>query len=121
MPNLVKNIEDLDARLLSLKLQEANQEDEIQGLLHDVKESVSPANLIKKAAHLFSPGDLGSGSIMNVAAGVAAGFLAKKIYKGRSAGLIKKLTAPILQYIITVVVKNTIAKKRHTAEAQWQE
>ncbi len=119
MPNLVKNIDDLDARLLALKLQEANQQDEIQVLVHNIKESVSPANLLKKAAHLFSPGDLGSSSIMNVAAGVAAGFVAKKIYKGKSAGLIKKLTAPILQYIITVVVKNTIAKKREAA--QWQE
>lgn len=118
MSDLVKNIDDLDARLLQLKLQEANQRDEIHVHVHNLKESVSPANLIKKAANLFSPGDLSSSSIMNVAAGVAAGFIAKRIYKGKSAGLIKKLTAPILQYIITVVVKNTIAKKRETAQLQ---
>ena len=118
MPNLVKNIDDLDARLLSLKLQEANQQDEIQGLLHNIKESVSPANLLKKTADLFSPGDLSSGSFINMAAGIAAGFIAKKIYKGKSAGIIKKITAPILQYIITVVVKNRVAKKRQIAQCE---
>lgn len=118
MSDLVKNIDDLDARILQLKLQEANQQDEMQAHLHNLKESVSPANLMNKAANLFSPGDLSSGSIMNVAVGVAAGFIAKRIYKGKSAGLVKRLTAPILQYIITVVVKNTVAKRRAAAQLQ---
>lgn len=109
----IKNISALEARIRSLEIQENIQIQALKSQKDSIAHNLSPAHLLKSAVNNLSvkPGKSGT-SALDIITGLVVGFIGKKFWAGKSAGWFRKLTAPIVQYFLTIFVKNKITKIR---------
>ncbi len=118
MENIVKDLAGLEQRLAFLKAKENMQIEEFKSQKEAALHSISPGVLVKKAITSFTPGHTNAGAALDWIAGIVAGTLTRKIYAPKKAGFLKKLTAPLVQLLVTGFVKNKVTKYQEKKERQ---
>lgn len=109
----IKNIKSLDAKIKALQTEENIQIQALRSQKDSIVHNLSPTVLLRSAVNTLSikPGKYRTSTI-DIVTGLLAGFIGKKVWAGKSSGWFKKLTAPIIQYFVTIFVKNKIKKIR---------
>jgi uncharacterized coiled-coil protein SlyX len=102
-------MENLESRIKELELQYEVQIADIKSTAAALVDSVSPIHLLKSTLRtaVNTPGL--RGNLIDTAVGLGAGFLGKKLFVNKSAGVFRKMTGTALQLLLT----NFISKKLH--------
>jgi hypothetical protein len=99
--------DDLKLRIATLQARSLQQEDDLKYTAGLLVESLKPANLIRETfkSTVQSPG-FGK-SLLKGAAGLAVGFLTKRLFVSSSSGIVKKAVGTMLELgIAKIVTKN---------------
>ncbi len=103
----INNMAELKMAILKLEEKERLQKKELISEVHNLYESMKPANILKEIFHKIT-GSSGEGglNVLNAAIGVGAGVLSKKLFVRGSGNLIRK----ILGIAIELGVAKAVAK-----------
>jgi hypothetical protein len=112
MQNIVTDINSLQQQIEKLQAKERQQVEEFNSAKSLIAYNLSPAQLFKRAANAISPKPAAGQLNLDLVTGLVAGAISNRFYAPKSSGLIRKLTAPIVQYVVTNYVKNKVAKIR---------
>jgi len=106
---MIANTSDLELAIKRLERKKALMEEDLKDHMHDILESLKPANILKHTIHEVQESTELKHNLLKVAIGLGAGYFSRKLVIGKSAGLVKKALGTALQYGIT----NFVAKKSH--------
>ena len=100
----------LQARIAELEMKAREQELGMKNTAKDILEDLKPVNLIKDAfsSTVKAPG-FGK-NLLRGAAGLAAGFLSKKIFVMGSSNVVKKALGTVVELGVAKVVANNADK-----------
>ncbi len=112
MKTEIKNTDSLKERLEFLKFHQTVQMEEFKLASEKFADRISPKTITRNAIQKFSADPAPNQSPIDVVIGILAGAATYKIYAPKKAGLLRKLTAPVIQYMVANFVKNKIAQKR---------
>jgi hypothetical protein len=87
---------DLSARIIELKAQKLQQEDELKVQFSKVVHSVSPGNLLKSGFHSLAESPLANG-LIGTGLNLGVDLLSKK-FLGNSAGPVKRLATKAISF-----------------------
>lgn len=101
---------DLKLRILALEAERLRQEEDIKHTAAAALESIKPINLLKNTFNstVKSPG-FGKSMLKGVA-GLAAGFLSKKLFVMGSSSVVKKALGTVVELGVAKAVANNAAK-----------
>ena len=101
---------DLRTEILALEAERLRLEDELKSTASAAIHSLTPANLIKNAFHstVQTPG-LGKNLLKGVA-GLAVGFLSKKMLVGGSSNIVKKALGAVVELGVAKAVARNAGK-----------
>jgi hypothetical protein len=97
----ISNKKQLDEAIHQLERQSAMQEQELRERYEKVITSVTPFNILKTVFHSISDSPELKNSAVNTALGLGTGYVARKLYVGRSAGFLKKIAGSVIQFAVT--------------------
>jgi len=97
----ISNKAELDAAILELEKKLVVQKQEMNVQFRQVKESLHPVNMAKGALNKLASAPEFTDGLMGTVTGLVAGVLSKKIFAGRSPGIIRRLVGELLQYVVT--------------------
>jgi hypothetical protein len=112
MENIVTDISSLHKRMAELEAQEQAQINDFKLAKKELTESLSPTRLFKSAVHKFSSSPMQGQSGVDLITGLVAGAVTNRLYAPASAGFFRRITAPIVQYMVTNFVKNKVTRIR---------
>ena len=112
MENTIKDTDSLKERIEFLKFHQLVQMQEFKIASEQFAHRISPKTITRNAIEKFSASPLPNQSKLDLVIGILAGAVTYRIYAQKKAGLLRKFTAPIVQYMVTNFVKNKIANKR---------
>ena len=104
---MIASTSDLDMAIKKLERKRVLMEEDLKDHMHDMLESLKPANILKHTIHEVQESTELKHNLLKVAIGLGAGYFSRKLVIGKSAGLVKKALGTALQYGIT----NFVAKK----------
>jgi hypothetical protein len=97
----------LKAAILKLEARQADDGKMLKEQLNSTYESMRPVNLIKSTFHEVAASEALKDKIVNASIGLAAGYVAEKLFEGVTSGPLKKLLGAGLMFGVTnVVTKN---------------
>ena len=108
----IHNSKDLKQAIAELEIKKDAEELMLKNQFKETYNTYKPANILKNTLEEVSASPKFRNNLLNVAIGLGAGYLSKKLVIGRSAGLLKRAAGTALQYGITALV----AKKAHDIE-----
>lgn len=91
----------LDEVIQQLERKSAMQEQDLRDRYERVLESVTPSNILKTIFRSVSGSPELKNSAVNTAIGLGTGYVARKLYVGKSAGFIRKIAGSVLQFAVT--------------------
>lgn len=100
----IKSGEELKAKIAELEKQKDVEEAAIKYEFKETYETYKPANILKNTLAEVSASPTFKHNLLNVALGLGAGYLSKKLVVGRSAGLFKRVIGTALQFGVTSLV-----------------
>jgi hypothetical protein len=100
----INNSQDLKNAILELERKKDVEENELKEKFHETYESYKPANLLKNTMEEVAASPKFRHNLLNVAIGLGAGYLSKKLVIGKSAGIVKRVLGTALQFGITSLV-----------------
>lgn len=100
----IKTGEELKAKIAELEKQKDIEEAAIKYEFKETYETYKPANILKNTLSEVSASPTFKHNLLNVALGLGAGYLSKKLVVGRSAGLLKRVVGTALQFGVTSLV-----------------
>lgn len=103
----IKTGDDLKSAIAALEKRKEVEEAEIKYELKETYETYKPANILKNTLVEVSSSPKFKHNLLNIALGLGAGYLSRKLVIGRSAGLLKRIVGTALQFGVT----SLIAKK----------
>ncbi|MEO7801607.1 MAG: hypothetical protein ABIR81_06395 [Ginsengibacter sp.] len=106
----IKNGDELKAKIAELEKQKDIDEAAIKYEFKETYETYKPANILKNTLSEVSASPTFKHNLLNVALGLGAGYLSKKLVIGRSAGLFKRVVGTALQFGVTSLVAKKGAK-----------
>ncbi len=106
----VTNKAELDAAILALEQKQVEQKLGLSRQFKQVKESLSPLNLIKDSLHKLTSGPEFGDNLIKTLTGLGVGVLSKKLFLGSSPGMIKKLLGSILELAATKTTISNVDK-----------
>lgn len=113
MENFVTDMKSLEDRLALLRAREKLQLEDFKTSRVYLTESLSPSVLIKNALHRFTDRTpTVNGFTVDTITGIIAGIIGRRLYASKSPGLFRKITAPLLQLVITKFVKEKVTHIR---------
>jgi hypothetical protein len=112
MENGVKNTDSLKERIEFLKFHQTVQLQEFKIASEKFADRISPKTITRNAIQKFSAQPVPNQSPLDVVIGILAGAATNRIYAPKKAGLLRKLTAPVVTYMVANFVKNKITEKR---------
>lgn len=115
MENGVNNTQRLKERLEFLQFHQTVQMQEFKIASEQFANRISPKTLTRNAIQKFSSEPAPNQSPLDLVIGILAGAATSRIYAPKKAGLLRKLTAPIVQLMVANFVKNKVAQKRATS------
>ncbi len=93
--------------ILELESKKIVAEEALKRQFHETVEGFKPSNILKNTAKEVTASPQFRHNILNVALGLGAGYLSKKVIVGREAGLLKIILGSALQFgVTTLVAKN---------------
>ena len=108
----IHNSRDLKQAIAELEVKKDAEELILKNQFRETYTTYKPANILKNTIQEVSASPQFRHNLLNIAIGLGAGYLSKKLVIGKSAGLLKKAAGTALQYGITAFV----AKKAHDVE-----
>jgi hypothetical protein len=102
MPS-INNLNELKEAILLLEVQQVKQRIELQEGFKEVYESVTPGKIFRNVVKELAAPDL-QANLLNIAVGLATGFLTKKVFIGGSHNPLKKILGTVLELGITGIV-----------------
>ena len=100
----------LDEKIKFLKLKQENDLVILKENFFMNLESLKPINLIKGTIEDFKKSKEIKNSLFESALGIAGGIIKRKMLVGKSSGVIKKVSASILQYVVSNFITNQAEK-----------
>ena len=107
----IQNSEELKNAIIELERKKNVEEAAIKYEFKQTYETFKPANILKNTVSEVAASPKFRHNILNIAIGLGAGYLSKKIVVGRSAGLLKRTLGTALQF----GVASLVAKRDGTA------
>jgi hypothetical protein len=104
----ISKAEELKERIAELELLNRQERDNLKKHLHDIRNSLKPANIIKNTVKevAVSPGI--QTKFIGALLGLAAGYLAKKAVFGKTSNPLKKIAGNLMQMgVAGTVSQNT--------------
>ncbi len=103
----IHKAEELKNAILELEAKKIVAEDELKKQFHTTLETFKPSNIIKNTVSEVTASPLFKHNILNLAIGLGAGYLTKKVAVGRKAGLFARTIGTALQFGVTsLIAKN---------------
>ena len=104
----INNSAELKSRISALELKKNNDEELIRTHFHEIVETLKPANLLKSTVSEVSDSMHFKRNILNIALGLGAGYLSKRLVIGtKGVGIAKQLLGSVLEFGIS----NFVAKQ----------
>lgn len=100
----ILNNKDLQAQILELERKKALEEQGFKEQFHQTIESFKPINIVKNTVSEVAASPTLKHNLLNVALGLGAGYLSKKLVVGKEAGLLKKTLGTALQFGVTSLI-----------------
>ncbi|WP_445457780.1 hypothetical protein [Flavobacterium sp. HNIBRBA15423] len=100
----------LDKKIRLLKLKQSNDFEILRDQFNLTLESLKPINIVKESIDDFKKSKEIKHSILESTLGIAGGYLARKMIAGKSAGIFKKISATVIQYLVTNFITNKAEK-----------
>jgi hypothetical protein len=108
----IHNTIELKREITELEIKKDAEELILKDRFKEMYDTYNPTNIIKNTIEEVVASPKFRHNLLNVAIGLGAGYLSKKLVVGRSAGLLKRAAGMALQYGITALV----AKKAQDVE-----
>ena len=103
----VHKAEELKSAILELEAKKVVEEEALKRQFHETVETLKPANLLKNTVSEVSASPQFKHNILNLALGLGAGFLTKKLAVGRKAGLLARTAGTALHFgVASLIAKN---------------
>lgn len=104
----ITNSTELKERIVALEIKKHNDEELIRTHFHEIVETLKPANLLKSTVSEVSDSMHFKKNILNIALGLGAGYLSKKLVIGtKGIGIGKQILGSVLEFGIS----NFVAKQ----------
>ena len=117
MKNSVATMDDLTERIKALEAMDAAQMEVVKAQLLVVKELLRPSVIIKNSLKAVTGSDDVKHAAIDTSAGLATGWLARKLFTFNSHGFVRKILGYGLQYITTNIVTKKLPELREKKEA----
>jgi len=99
--------EELKNAILELEAKKIVSEEALKKQFHETVETLKPANILKNTVSEVTASPQFKHNILNLAVGLGAGYLTRKIAVGRKAGLLARTVGTVLQFGVTsLIAKN---------------
>lgn len=103
----IHRAEELKNAILELEAKKAVTEEALKRQFHETVETFKPSNILKNTVSEVSASPQFKHNLFNLAVGLGAGYLTKKIAVGRKAGLLARTMGTALQFgVASFVAKN---------------
>src|SRR5215212_6937137 len=103
----IHKAEDLKNAILELEAKKIVTEEAMKRQFHETIETFKPSNILKNTVSEVSASPQFKNNILNLALGLGAGYVTKKIATGKKAGLLAKTMGTALQFgVASFVAKN---------------
>lgn len=98
---------ELKEAILQLEAKKKLEEEALKRQFHETVETFKPANILKNTVSEVSASPQFKHNLLNLAVGLGAGYITKKIAVGRKAGLFARTMGTALQFgVASLVAKN---------------
>lgn len=115
--NTINNSSELKKRIVELEVKKHNDEELIRTHFHEILETLKPANLLKTTVSEVSDSMHFKRNIVNIALGLGAGYLSKKLVIGnKGVGFAKQLLGSVLEFGISNFVAKQSGEMRTSAK-----
>jgi hypothetical protein len=99
--------EELKDAILELEAKKIVTEQALKKQFHETLETFKPSNIVKNTVSEVSASPQFKHNILNLALGLGAGYISKKIATGKKAGLLAKTAGTALQFgVASLIAKN---------------
>lgn len=112
--NTIHNDSDLKKAIQQLESKKKLEEVLLKDHFHDTIESFKPANILKNTVSEVAASPTFKHNLLNVALGLGAGYLSKKIVVGRNSGILVRTLGTALQFGVT----SLLAKNKQNDEIE---
>lgn len=106
----ITNKAELDAAILALEQKQVEQKLEMSRQFRQLKESLSPLNLIKQSVSKLTSGPEFGDNLLKTLTGLGVGVLSKRLFLGTSPGMIKKILGSVLELAATKTTISNVDK-----------
>jgi hypothetical protein len=114
MKTKIKNAEELDIAIAELELKAAEQKKDLQETFKAVSEKFKPLNLVKSGFRSVFSGE-NKGDLVNILLGLGSGFLSRKLFVGKSTGVVGKTVGKAIQWGMAGLVSKNAEKIKQKA------
>ncbi len=108
----------ISEKIKALELQEAMQMIELKKSFQDFKHSMAPSALVATAYNGIKENKQVQGNIIDRSAGLAAGWLVRKLFARSAGGALTKLSGYALQYVATKFITKKMPAIRDKVHLQ---
>jgi hypothetical protein len=103
----IHKAEELKNAILELEAKKIVEEEAMKKQFHETLETFKPSNILKNTVSEVSASPQFKHNLLNLALGLGAGYVTKKIATGKKAGLLAKTMGTALQFgVASLVAKN---------------
>ena len=103
----IHKAEELKSAILELEARKIVSEERMKRQFHETLESFKPSNILKNTVSEVSASPQFKHNLLNLALGLGAGYLTKKVTVGRQAGLLARTVGTALQFgVASFIAKN---------------
>lgn len=103
----IHKADELKSAILELEAKKIVSEEALKKQFHQTLESFKPGNILKNTVSEVTAAPQFKHNILNLALGLGAGYLTKKVAVGRKAGLLARTVGTVLQFGVTsLIAKN---------------
>ena len=103
----INNADELKEAIRELETKKSLEEAELKYEFTQLRETYKPSNIIKNTVSEVAASPKFRYNALNIALGLGAGYLSKKLVVGRSAGLLKRTLGTALQYGVSSLVSKS--------------
>ena len=103
----IHKAEELKNAILELEAKKIVAEEALKRQFHETVETFKPSNILKNTVSEVSASPQFKHNLLNLALGLGAGYVTKKIATGKKAGLLAKTVGTALQFgVASLIAKN---------------
>jgi len=113
----IKNSEDLKIAIRELEQKELRQKEQLTTNFHAFKETLTPLHLLKSTFNKVKETPGITSTILKASLGLGVGILSKKLFFGKSPGILRKVIGSAVQMgLAGLVAKKTDAIKHNSGQ-----